>query len=478
MKCLVIADHRAFYGIFARSAGSLVEPHYWLEKGARTPYPELEHVFRGDPADPATYAGFDSAEEHAVVLYFQTRAEAERVARAVEKALPRAWVLFLGLDETVPDAGARPHARVRTLEEVIGGRIADEVRALLARSRVEQLREIFAGAGKVGVLLQPDPDPDAIASGLCFRNLIGRNRTTAPLLTFGAVTRPENREMLRLLDITVETIAPEALAAFERLACIDVQPSVFGDRLGGREVDAVIDHHPEQPGYRARFRDIRASYGATATILTEYLRAADFEINQKQATALLYGIKSDTLNLDRECAIADMDAFQYLYARANLNLVRRMEKPAIPRDSLRRFGAALERLEIENGISFAFLGEVEREDVIPQLAEFLLQVEGAEWSVAAGVVGGRVVASLRNAGFGKSAGDAARRAFGELGSAGGHRSMAKAVIPLDRFVQEFGGADEKAVRRAFVDRLHAEVAPAPAAPVSAPAEAAEAPSHG
>jgi nanoRNase/pAp phosphatase (c-di-AMP/oligoRNAs hydrolase) len=463
LNCLVLADHRIFYGIFARSAGAGVDAHFWLEKGERTPYPELRNVFRGDPADPATYAHFDPEEEHAAVLYFQARADAERAAKAIERALPRTSFLFLGMEEHAPAADVVARGRVRLWAEMVGSRLADEVRALVTRWRVERVREIFAGAQRVAVLLQDDPDPDAIASGLCFRNIIGRNRATAPLVTFGAVTRPENREMLRLLDLGVESIAPEALAAFDRVACIDVQPAVFGDRLG-RDVDAVIDHHPEQTGYRTKYRDIRAVYGATSTILTEYLRAAGEEVNQKQATALYYGIKSDTLFLDRECCDADMEAFQFLYPRVNLSVLRRIEKPAIPRDSLRLFGRALEGLEIENGLSFAFMGEVEREDVIPQLAEFLLQVEGAEWSVAAGIAAGegdaggelRLVASVRNAGYQRAAGDVVKRAFGDLGSAGGHRSMAKAVIPLARFLAEFGAADEATVRKVFFTRFLAE----------------------
>src|SRR5207253_2701908 len=107
------------------------------------------------------------------------------------------------------------------------------------------------------------------------------------------------------------------------------------------------------------------------------------------------------------------------------------------------------RLEVEAGLSFAFLGRVEREDVIPQLADLLLQVEGAEWSVAAGISEGRLVASVRNAGYQRGAGSVVKRVFGEIGSAGGHRSMAKAVVPLDKWEAEFGPADERSVRKVF-----------------------------
>lgn len=456
MKTLVIGDQRVFYGIFARSLPALAaEAYYLLEKGERTPYPEMVNVFRGDPGDPETYAEFDPALEYAVVVSLEQKTDADRTARTVAKVLPQASLLFFGMDERLPDVSDIPHARVRRWDETIGGRIADDVRMLFTVQRVAEVRSICTPASNMAILLQHDPDPDAIASGLCLRNLVGRNRSSAPMVTFGGVTRPENREMLRVLDLTVVRIKPRDLDAYDLVACVDVQPDYFRDDLP-RDVAIVIDHHPEQPGYRARYRDIRASYGATSTILTEYLRAAGDEINQKQATALLYGIKTDTLFLGREIGHADIEAFQFLYGKANLNALRRIEKPAIPADSLKTFGAALERLDVESGLSFAFLGEVAREDVIPQLAELLLQVDGAEWSVAAGISEGRLVASVRNAGYQKGAGDVVKRVFGDLGSAGGHRSMAKAVIPLERWEAEFGRADEKSVRKVFYTRFLAE----------------------
>ncbi|HVY61501.1 MAG TPA: DHH family phosphoesterase [Planctomycetota bacterium] len=458
MKTLVIADHRVFYGIFVRAAPAASEAFYLLEKGERTPFPEIVNTFRGDPGDAETYAAFDPAESYAVVLYLQVKADAERVLRTVQRALPQSIFLFYGTEEKLPqiDPAQVPHALLRPWEDTIGPRLAEDVRTLLTTHRVMAVRELCAKAQKVGILLQHDPDPDAIASGLCLRNLVGRNRSSAPMLTFGGVTRPENREMLRVLDITIEEIVSADLADFDLLAMVDVQPPYFGELLAGRDADVVIDHHPEHGPFKARYRDVRASYGATSTILTEYMRAAGEEPNQKQATALLYGVKSDTLFLGREVAQADLDAFQYLYARANLNSLRRIERPALPIDSLRTFGDALQRLEVESGLSFAFLGKVEREDVIPQLADLLLQVEGAEWSVAAGISEGRLVASVRNPGYQRSAGAVVKRVFGEIGSAGGHRSMAKAVIPLDRWEAEFGPADERSVRKVFYTLFMAE----------------------
>src|SRR5204862_3858392 len=153
-----------------------------------------------------------------------------------------------------------------------------------ARSRVERLRSHFASADRVLILMQDDPDPDAIASALALRVVLGRTKAAAPIATFGRITRPENRAMTRLLEIDVERLGPAALTEYAAVAMVDVQPSFFEERLS--EVALVIDHHPEERPVVARVKDVRPSYGATSTILTEYLRAADTKIPQRLATAL------------------------------------------------------------------------------------------------------------------------------------------------------------------------------------------------
>jgi nanoRNase/pAp phosphatase (c-di-AMP/oligoRNAs hydrolase) len=96
------------------------------------------------------------------------------------------------------------------------------------------------------------------------------------------------------------------------------------------------------------------------------------------------------------------------------------------------------------------MGEINREDVIPQMAEFCLQIEGVEWAVVSGLVKERVVISVRNQGYVKSAGEIMKKLYDDIGSAGGHRAMAKAVIPLDRFKERFGEVSEKVIREAMV----------------------------
>jgi len=316
------------------------------------------------------------------------------------------------------------------------------------KRKVHRLRDLFANKDKILLLIQSDPDPDAIASALALRHLLGRNRSTAHIGSFGEVTRPENLAMLRLLDITVEKITPEMVEKYDAICLLDVQPPHLGE-AGNQcilSVDAVIDHHPEKPGYHARIKDIRASYGATSTILTEYLRSVDFNISQRLATALLYGIKSDTFFLGRGVAPADIDAFSYLYPLANANILRRIERPEVHPDDIDSFSRALKNRKIINGILFSHLGKVKREDVIPHFADFSLQIEGVEWSVVSGIFNQNLIISVRNVGYVRSAGVLVKKAFGHLGSAGGHSYMAKAVIPLKTFYDRFGIKNQAALR--------------------------------
>ena len=318
--------------------------------------------------------------------------------------------------------------------------------------KVERIRSLFDEGEKVHILLQHDPDPDAIGGALALRELLGRNRATTPIVTFGAVTRPENLAMINLLEIQIDRITPSDLHKDgARLALIDVQPPYFEQPLG--RVDLVVDHHPKRTNFKARFADLRSGYGSTATIFTEYLRAAGMEPSQRLATALLYGIKTDTLFLERGNNLADLSAFNYLYPIANKAMITRIERPALPREDLESMGRALSRLQIDSGVAVIHLGEVNREDVIPQMAEFCMQIEGVDWGVVSGLVNDRVVISVRNVGYVKSAGDIMKKLYDDIGSAGGHRAMAKAVVPLERFKERFGEVSEKAIRDALLPMI-------------------------
>ena len=345
-----------------------------------------------------------------------------------------------------------------SLPELLESNFRWHIRLAKTMRRVEEIKEHFEGAESVLLLLQDDPDPDAIASGLALRQVLGRNKQTAPLGSFGRVTRPENIAMVKLLEIEIEKITRHRLKNFDRIAVVDLQPPHLSNPPD--EIDLVIDHHPEQFNYKSHIKDIRPGYGATSTILLEYLLCTNSSIGTRLATAMLYGIKSDTFALSREVNEWDVEAFSYLYPLANQNLMRRIERPELPPAALDALSLALKNRRVIDKVAFVNLGRVERDDLIPQMADFSLSFEGIEWAFVSGVFESNYIISIRNVGYVRSAGRVLKEAFGDIGYAGGHASMAKAIIPINEFHRRWDidprniRQMDRKVQQVFLKALH------------------------
>ncbi len=402
----------------------------------------------GDPKRVDTYLRADLSPTTSVIIEDNGRRSLRRVVTAIRDAGGSlVYVLHVadaptrrGQDEL---RAVVPEVTHLDLAELLATSLTTELGRSLTRARVQQYQRYFADADRVLILLHNEPDPDALAAGLALRNVLRRTRTTAIIGALQGITRPENLRMTDLLDIQVETIKPDEFATFDRVATVDVQPHYFGGLLP--RVDLVVDHHPEQPGYTTVFKDIRADYGSTCTILTEHLRAVDVNISERTATAMLYAIKSDTLFFARQTNRVDLEAFSFLYPLADAALIRKMEGAEITLERLQHVTRALGASRLQNKVLSAFLGETSREDFIPYTADFLLQVEDVKWTMVSGVVGGQFILSVRNLGYTRNAGEFVKANFGDIGSAGGHRAMAKAVVPMDRFRQKFGDLSAPAI---------------------------------
>ncbi len=401
-------------------------------------------VIAGDPRRTETFVKADLGPSTCVIVEDNGRRNPKRVLEAVQDA-GGTLVYVLGIGTTSDEKRAEelleafPDAVYLSMSELFGGPLLTEFSRSLTRARVQQYQRYFEDADRVLIMLHNDPDPDALASGLALRNILRRTKTTAIIGAMEGVTRPENLRMVNLLDIHVEAVTPASLASFDRIAMVDVQPHYFHGLID--RADLVIDHHPEQPGYTAVFKDVREDYGSTSTILTEHLRAVDIDISERTATAMLYAIKSDTLFFNRQANRVDIDAFSYLYPLADATLIRKMEGAEITPERLDYVMKAHTSGTLEDLVFAAFLGEVPRDDFVPYVADFYLQLEHVRWTVIAGIVHDTLVISVRNLGYSRNAGEFARRFFAGIGSAGGHRAMAKAVVPVHAFEKKYGPID-------------------------------------
>ena len=393
----------------------------------------------GDPRRVDTYLKADISPSTCFIVEDNGRRSVKKVLSAIRDAGGTlVYVLHTAPAKAGPDPvrSEFPDVTHLDLPELIRPTLVTELSRSMTRARVQQYQRYFQDADKVLILLHNEPDPDALASGLALRNLLRRTKTTAIIGAIQGVTRPENLRMANMLDIHVEKITPAQFVEFDRIATVDVQPHYFGGMLD--RVDLVVDHHPEQTGYSAAYKDIRADYGSTSTILTEPLRAVDVNISERPATAMLYAIKSDTLFFARHTNRVDLEAFTFLYPLADAALIRKMEGAEITLDRLEYVTRASQGGIMREQVFSAFIGEAPREDFVPYTADFFLQLEDVKWTIIAGVVSGTLIISVRNLGYSRNAGEFVKRWFADIGSAGGHRAMAKAVVPIEKFREKFG----------------------------------------
>jgi nanoRNase/pAp phosphatase (c-di-AMP/oligoRNAs hydrolase) len=444
MRCIAVCQTELLIRMLDEALESSFEVLEFLVESkplARKLHDAGLNVAPGDPHRTDTYLKADVTPATCVIVEDTGKRGMRKTLEAIRDA-GAALVYVVGIgcgDAHKHEEELRaffPEVNFLPMGDLFGQPLLIEFSRSLTRLKVQQYQRFFSDADRVLILLHNDPDPDAMASGLALRNVLRRTKQTAVIAAQQGATRPENIRMQNLLDIHVEDITPADLPGFDRIAMVDVQPHYFGEAF--HRVDLVIDHHPEQSGYSAVFKDIRANYGSTSTILTEHLRAVDANISERTATAMLYTIKSDTLFFNRQANRVDLDAFSYLYPLADAAMIRKMEGAEITMERLEYVLKAKENGQMVEQVFCSFIGASPREDFIPYVADFYLQLEDVKWTIVAGIVNDSLVVSVRNLGYGRNAGEFVRKYFADIGSAGGHRSMAKAVVPLRAFRDKYG----------------------------------------
>ncbi|MGD8845563.1 MAG: DHH family phosphoesterase [Desulfobacteraceae bacterium] len=317
----------------------------------------------------------------------------------------------------------------------------------------ERLRLFYRQfSGEDYVLIPINADPDSIASAMAVKRMLWRKTANVTISNVNDINRPDNLTMIRLVDAKLVPFKEVDTVRFNRVVMVDSQPD-HHEALAGLTPHVVIDHHPVSFAGDAPFVDIRPAYGACASILTEYLRAAKIKLSVKLATSLYYAIKSDTSNFERKTIIEDLNAFQYVFRRANTAMAYRIEQAEMHTGFLKYFKRAIEERRLRKGRAFVHLGRVIHPDICVQVADFFLRINTVNWSIVSGLHQRKLVIIFRNDGIRKNAGVLAKESFGRWGSAGGHKSAARAEIPLDAIEKSVNCADRNKVAQWIMRQL-------------------------
>ncbi len=279
-------------------------------------------------------------------------------------------------------------------------------------------------------LILINADPDAMAGSMALKKLIAKNVKAVDIASINILSRPDNLAMVKLLSIPMLNFDKKILADYQRFAIIDSQPH-HSPHFQDINFDIIIDHHPvtEQSVTDSPVNLLLPKLGTSSSLMTELLYNAKIRIPKKLATALQFGIRSDTASFGRASTEIDLRAYHYLSKFADHNLLLQILRSEYIPEWLPFFSRAIQRIKKCESGNCCFLNEVKTPDMLVAIADFFQKVNGIKWVAISGIYKGNLVVIFRGNGS-IDLGRIATKAFDHLGSAGGHPHMARAEMPL------------------------------------------------
>ena len=324
-----------------------------------------------------------------------------------------------------------------------------------ASERLAQLEKVVEGYSSLIIAIHDSPDPDSLAGAAALGYILGeRTGLTWKIGYGGLIGRAENRAMVKHLGIKVSRLNRLKTDRKQAYALVDTQPDSGNNSLpAGIKPLIVIDHHPLRRQTSSPFLDVRPDYGASATIIAEYLLASGLPVTAQIATAIAYAIISETEDLGREASRADIEAYLRIFPKANQRTLARIRHPKLPGYYFASLQKALANAFTYRNVIGSRLGNIEHPDIVPQVADLLLAHERMGWCICTGRYKDEIYVSIRTINVKAESGRLLRRVVNRKGTAGGHGMIAGGRISCRGMNEvECEKAENEIIRR-FLERL-------------------------
>jgi nanoRNase/pAp phosphatase (c-di-AMP/oligoRNAs hydrolase) len=321
--------------------------------------------------------------------------------------------------------------------------------------RLRALLQALEGAQRVLVLTHNNPDPDGLSSALALQKVIAAQTDLRVEIGYGGIIgRTENQAMVENLRIDLIHFNLLEKDSFDAYALVDTQPGTGNNSLPeGTIPRIVIDHHPiRRQTRKSPFHDVRHDLGATATMMSEYVEAAGIKVDATLATALFYGIKSETQNLVRSVTRKDLRAYLRYFALSDRSMIGRIEHAPVSRNYFEMLARAIRGARLYDGVAVARMGRASP-DMVAECADLFLRLDDARWALCMGRFHRALFLSLRTKEEGADAGVMIQKVVGRDGSAGGHGLMAGGMVPLP-FASAGAAKPEDEIVARFLKLLH------------------------
>jgi nanoRNase/pAp phosphatase (c-di-AMP/oligoRNAs hydrolase) len=327
---------------------------------------------------------------------------------------------------------------------------------LTRQHRSERLLAALAPFSRIVLVSHVNPDPDSLASMIGLQALIEQALPRKPvtLTVDGMIARAENRAMVEMLPIELVPVESVVIDAKTAVVMVDTQPHTGRRASEAAMPHVVIDHH-ETGGVLTGvlFRDIRPHLGASSTMVTGYLLEQGVIVAPRLATALLYGIESETSGYPREASSLDDGALVWLFPRADKDLLAQIRNPKLPQSHFATFQHALSNAFLYGDVIVSYCGVVSQPDIIAEVADFFIRFDQVDWAMAIGLFGNLLKISVRVDQLGGHSGEVLRDVVEGFGSAGGHDKRAGGAIPLPDSRPETVDQMLRTILRRFLAKL-------------------------
>lgn len=307
------------------------------------------------------------------------------------------------------------------------------------------------------VLTHDYPDPDALASAFALQYLASQKFGIRADIAYGGIVgRNENKKMVEALDLPVRRLTPRDLKEYKGIALVDTQPAFRNNSFpDNKAATIIIDQHSSAQPPVADFIIVDPEAGATSVVLAETLLASGIKIPRNLATALAYGILSDTLNLHRNSRPRTVGAYLAMLPLSDITALAQIQYPTRPKIFFTNFVDGLEGATIRGQLIVSHLGVVENPDEVSQMADFLLTCEGMRWSFCTGRIREFLHMSLRGADLTMDAGQVLRDTLANAGQAGGHAAVAGGKLRIGKNRKETTWVlIEQLLERKLSEHLH------------------------
>ncbi|MFT4922806.1 MAG: nanoRNase/pAp phosphatase (c-di-AMP/oligoRNAs hydrolase) [Haloarculaceae archaeon] len=284
---------------------------------------------------------------------------------------------------------------------------------------------------KLAIRVHRSPDPDSIASAAALKAIAEGRDVEADVVYDGEIGHQENRAFVNLLGIDLVSRDDIDISTYDTIALVDHAKA--GEPGSEEEADIIIDHYEHDHGHDSDFADIRTNVSATSTILTKYIQELDLGLGQEVATALLYGIRAETLDFKRDTTPADLTAAAYLYPFADHDTLEQVESPSMSPETLDVLAEAIRNREVQGSHLVSNAGFIRDRDALSQAAQHLLNLEGITTTAVFAIAEDTIHLAARSKDIRMDIGRVLEEAFEDIGETAGHSTDATVEIPLGIF---------------------------------------------